>query len=146
MLGQIASRQRLNEAANMAIAFINERTNRGVDVNNAPFAQYSAGYLRFKMGQTKPRNRKKVMNRYSGVVDLQLTGDMMKDMKVNITRTPSIGRFETEIGYISGKSREASIRKANWHNLSGAGKGKVLRKFLGLTAGEKDIILNWFQR
>lgn len=150
VLDKITTHASLEKAARFSIMLMNKRVAAGMDLNGNPFAAYSADYLRLKMGAVlmKPKTkgyRKRVFGKWSGKVDLQVTGAMMKDMNSNIIRNPAIVLYEIEIGYITGKADEASIRKAGYHNVSGAGKGKVLRRFVGLTEDERRQVFDWFR-
>lgn len=125
--------QKLEEAGNMAISLINLRVQSGKDLSGNPFEEYTSKYLAHKIATA----------RYSGRVDLMYTGQMLRDMKVNVYRDIHNSLFTVEVGYIENKSPAESISKARWHNQDGAGKRKVKRTFVGLTGTERDQILRW---
>ena len=135
VLNKIISQKALEEAGRYGVYLINQRVHAGHDLNNNPFMQYSAKY----------RARKIKNGKWSGSVDLQLSGRMIRDLNTNITRNFSSQLYEVEIGYIPGKSSERSIQKARWHNIDGAGRKKVKRTFVGLTDIERRKILEFFQ-
>jgi hypothetical protein len=151
ILDKLTSHTNMEKAARFAIGLINKRVAAGQDLSGNPFAEYSAGYLRLKMGLVRMGKgasgyRKRVFGKWSGKVDLQVTGAMMRDLNSNITRNTVMSLYELEIGYIAGKADSASIDKARWHNKTGAGKGRKLRKFVGLTDDERKQVWNWFNR
>jgi hypothetical protein len=57
-----------------------------------------------------------------GKVNMTATGKMLRSMRVRLEGDKIIIEF----------SREEEAEKAYWHNVSGAGKSRVIREFLGL--------------
>ena len=97
---------------------IKDRTQRkGIDVNGSPFKPYSKAYRRRLVKQ-------------SGVVDLTDTGQMFSSLTSKIT--PSKGTLFF---------RQADAnKKAFYHDVAGAGKGRVVRPFFSINDTEADKI------
>lgn len=160
VLEQITSAQALERAGKMAIAFINKRVQAGIDLSGNPFKQYSARYAALKLGTTsgwqnkfqrakthtgRVRAQAGLSRASSGKVDLQLTGQMMRDIHTNIIRNEATSVFTIEVGYITGKSDAFSTRKAGYHNSQGAGRNKIKRTFVGLTDDETRQLFGFFR-
>lgn len=88
------------------------RTSSGKDKDNNPFKPYSDRYKK-KHGKT--------------TVNMTLTGEMMNSMTQSmISNNVAMIFFSTSSGR----------QKAIWHNVEGAGKSKIIRRFFG--ASDKD--------
>jgi len=95
-----------------------KRTLQGIDVNSVGFRGYSDDYADFR-------------EEHGRLIDhatLSFYGNMLKGMKVK----------EISKGAKIYFPDEAERLKAGWHNNTGAGKGKVIREFFGLTGFEAD--------
>lgn len=77
-------------------------------------------------------------------VDLNVTGQTLQGMRVRVTREGD--GVSIEIGYIEGLSPQEAIQVAEYHNRLGAGKNKVLRKFVGLTSSESDDVVSFLEK
>ena len=113
-----AIKKALANVSAFQIVNIRNRTQRkGVDVNGSPFKPYSKAYRRRLVKQ-------------SGVVDLTDTGQMFSSLTSKIT--PSKGTLFF---------RQAQAnKKAFYHDIAGAGKGRVIRQFFGINDREADKI------
>ncbi len=101
----------------LAIEFIQDRTDKGLDVNNAKFPGYSNDYKDSRDFKTAGKSSR---------VNLQQSGDTLASMEVL-----SHGAGFVTIGYDAGSFEND---KAVWLQRSDNG---VSRKFLGLT--DKDL-------
>ena len=88
------------------------RTNAGKDFNFKPFKPYSPKYAK--------KNNKTTVN-------LTLTGEMLNTM---VYRT--LAKDKGKIFFSTADARE----KATWHNITGAGRSKIIREFFGVN--DKD--------
>ena len=113
-----AIKKALANVSAFQIANIKDRTQRkGIDVNGSPFKPYSKAYRRRLVKQ-------------SGVVDLTDTGQMFSSLTSKIT--PSKGTLFF---------RQAQAnKKAFYHDIAGAGKGRVVRPFFSINDREADKI------
>jgi len=113
-----AIKKALANVSAFQIRNIKDRTQRkGIDVNGSPFRPYSKAYRRRLVKQ-------------SGVVDLTDTGQMFSSLTSKIT--PSKGTLFF---------RQAQAnKKAFYHDIAGAGKGRVVRPFFGINDREADKI------
>lgn len=92
---------------------ISTRTDEGVGPEGSAFEPYSDAYKKVREKKGRPPAR----------VDLRSTGEMLGDLDVEVNAA------EKTSG-IFFKSEE-SVRKARLHQVSGVGKDKVRRRFLG---------------
>ena len=113
-----AIKRALANVSAFQIRNIKDRTQRkGIDVNGSPFKPYSKAYRRRLVKQ-------------SGVVDLTDTGQMFSSLTSKIT--PSKGTLFF---------RQAQAnKKAFYHDITGAGKGRVVRPFFSINDREADKI------
>ena len=113
-----AIKRALANVSAFQIRNIKDRTQRkGIDVNGSPFKPYSKSYRRRLVKQ-------------SGVVDLTDTGQMFSSLTSKIT--PSKGTLFF---------RQAQAnKKAFYHDIAGAGKGRVVRPFFSINDREADKI------
>ena len=113
-----AIKKALANVSAFQIANIKDRTQRkGISVNGSAFKPYSKAYRRRLVKQ-------------SGVVDLTDTGQMFSSLTSKIT--PSKGTLFF---------RQAQAnKKAFYHDIAGAGKGRVVRPFFGINDREADKI------
>lgn len=117
-----AIRQALANVSALQIKNIRDRTQiKGVSVNGSPFKPYSFGYKRAKVKE-------------SGVVDLTDTGQMFSSLTSKIT--PSKGSLFFRNMF--------SNKKAFFHDIAGAGKGKVVRPFFSINRQEENQIIKVF--
>lgn len=73
---------------------------------------------------------------HSSKVNLTVTGQMLAAMRRTVTPSAD-GTVTIEVGYLEDSpSDEAAI--AAYHDRTGAGTSRILRKFVGLTAEEED--------
>jgi hypothetical protein len=128
----------LRDIGDLAVRMIRTRTQQGIDRTGAAFAPYTPGYA-----------EKKAKEVGAGPVNLTLSGRMLNDMGVTgITPgTVTIG-FRSSGGSTRGKgltmiqrSRAVGAEdKARAHDVTGAGKARTKREFLGLTATETETL------
>jgi len=113
-----AIKKALANVSAFQISNIKDRTQRkGISVNGSPFKPYSKAYRRRLVKQ-------------SGVVDLTDTGQMFSSLTSKIT--PSKGTLFF---------RQAQAnKKAFYHDIAGAGKGRVVRPFFSINDREADKI------
>lgn len=153
---------RLKEGSALKLGFrvidlINQNVASGVDVDGKPFKRYSdkwfarpagdlskaksgriakliksgdARYFSGKSGATwlsvRGYRRWKLVESPSADpddVNLTLTGNMLSAMQPNVNSDGSV-----EIGFANSEAAELAF----YHNISGAGRSRVLRRFLGL--------------
>ncbi|GIV82213.1 MAG: hypothetical protein KatS3mg051_1567 [Anaerolineae bacterium] len=152
----------LRRIGERVVAMIVERTLRGIDAEGRPMQPYStrtfampAGALWAPGSRTAARRlRQQGALRYfqrggslwvaiqggyrtykearfpgqGSEVNLTLTGSMMRSLSVREVRADT-RRAEIVIGFL--RSEEAE--KAYWHEVTGAGRSRVRRRFMGLT-------------
>jgi phage gpG-like protein len=130
----------MNEVGDLAQSLIRRRTAAGKDADGVAFQELSPAYAKKKqkeLGHSRP--------------DLTVSGRMLNEM----SRLKSTEKTVT-IGFAGGgtggsgdgrgstliqRSRSvAGADKALFHNVTGAGKSHVKRKFFGLTPDERNTI------
>jgi len=117
-----AIKQALANVSALQIRNIRDRTQRkGVSVTGSPFKKYSLGYKRAKVKE-------------SGVVDLTDTGQMFSALTSKIR--PSKGTLFFRNMFAN--------KKAFFHDVAGAGKGKVVRPFFAINRQEEKQIVQVF--
>ncbi len=109
---------KLLKAGLRIVELINQNIEAGVDAKGKPFKKYSKQYAEWK-AKKKPQ--------YGGKVNLTLRGLMLNAMGVIDYGYKGAKGF-IDIGFDDDEAAE----RAYWHNISGAGRGRVLRRFLGL--------------
>jgi len=107
------------------INMIQDRTESGRGYLGA-FRPYSPAYAKFRGN----RGRK------ISPVDLNFTGRMLSSMA-----TRKVSRGVQEIYF----TRAEEARKAYFHNVTGAGKGRITRKFFGFNQNEKSMLGKFFK-
>ncbi len=112
--------------ARMVIDFIQDRTDKGRDVNNNPFPGYSDDYIDSRDFQIAGKTKR---------VNLQQTGDTIASIELL-----SHGVGFITIGFDSGSFEND---KAVWLQRSDNG---VSRKFLGLTNDDLDVFIKRVER
>ena len=160
----------LKKAALLIISTIRQNTNAGIDSTGKPFQPYSRLPFGMPLGafleRTTKRQRtrlnkegdleiyrnKKTGSRWviidggyynfkatwspkkAAVVNLQWSGLMLKSLQVeNVTESSA------EIAF----SQTDKAQLAYYHNISGAGKSKVIRHFMGITDTQKQEIADF---
>lgn len=106
------------------INMIEDRTESGRGYNGT-FRPYSEGYAKF-------RSKK---GRQVSPVNLNFSGRMLSSMAARRVR-----RGVQEIYF----TRAEEARKAYFHNVTGAGKGRITRKFFGFNQAEKSMLRKFF--
>lgn len=129
----------MTEVGDLALSLIRRRTAAGKDVNNAPFQALSPAYAKQKQKELGHSR-----------ADLTVSGRMVNELgRVGVTeRTVSIGwsgggtgSSGSAGGTLIQRSRAvAGADKALFHNITGAGRSRVKRKFFGLTPEEAKTI------
>lgn len=127
-LGKMWNAVRLSQLANDlglgAIKLIQQRTREGIDVDGNRFKPYSTGYkkLREKAGLgTDIVNLK--FSKYFGMLH-EINHVVAQDL--------------SSVSVLIDDTDKAEIAK--YHNVMGAGKGKVIRKFWGLSPEEEKAL------
>lgn len=114
--------------AQMGEAIILDRTEKGQGIKGA-FAPYSILYAKAKReGWPKTRNRSAFSGDPSGVVNLNVTGEMTSSM------VAKKGRGYAEIKF----SKPSAARKAYFNNKT--------RPFFGFSRGERQRLVNYFKK
>jgi len=138
-----------NLVGNKAIDFIQDNIDKNIDYEGNAFQPYSFSYWLSKyqkryVGQKKRKGKQtKAFGLYMGSAKREFA----RDNNVNLTKTGAMRASLSVIEYkeaaktiVIGFVDQESAQKAYWHNVSGAGKGRVLRKFMGLRpAQEQDL-------
>jgi hypothetical protein len=130
----------MRDVGDLALSIMRRRTAAGVDVNGAAFQALSPGYAKVKAKELG-----------NARADLTVSGGMLNDMAI-----VSVSKNRVTLGFVSGaigsvvravggtfiqRSRAVpAANKAQYHNITGAGKSHVIRKFFGLNAREGDTI------
>lgn len=135
----------MTEVGDLALSMIRRRTAAGKDVNNVTFQPLSPGYAKQK--QQELGNSR---------ADMTVSGRMLNEMsRVKVTeKTVTLGFIGGGTGsggssggtFIQRSRSVAGADKALFHNVTGAGKSAVKRKFFGLTDAEKATIAERLQR
>jgi len=168
----IISKPLLNRIGNEIIERITANTQAGKDIDGKPFNKYSTKPLYIPAGafyapgwkttgkrMIKSKDaeyRRKIGGKYwviipggyaklkstrfpqdGGNVNLHVTGNMLNSLAV-IER----GNDYVTIGF---NNKEAAT-KAMYHQIMGAGKSKVIRKFLGLPNNELAVVMGSFTK
>jgi hypothetical protein len=138
-----------NLVGNKAVDFIQDNIDKNIDYEGNAFQPYSFGYWLSKY-KKRYAGRKMVKGKQSKAFATYMNSaksEWAGDKKVNLTKTGAMRASLSVIEYkesaktiVIGFVDQESAQKAYWHNVSGAGKGKVLRKFMGLRpAQEQDL-------
>lgn len=140
----LVNKQLMTEVGDFALSLIRRRTAAGKDVDGAPFQELSPAYAAQKL-KAIGSNR----------ADLTVSGRMLNEMgRLAVTeKSVSIGFSGGGTGS-SGSSGGTFIQrsrsvpgadKALFHNVTGAGKSRVKRKFFGLSTEERALIVSRVQ-
>jgi hypothetical protein len=122
---QRLAREAIFTRAELAILrIIKKRTREGKDVRGASFRPYSAGYRRVRQRANRP----------TSPVDLIFSnaGGMLDSIEGFINQ--DLTKLSIEF------NKPDKERLAYYHNISGAGKGKVIREFWGLSEEESEKV------
>ena len=111
--------------AMQGINIIENRTSQGKGYLGA-FRPYSDSYAKFRANRGRNINP----------VDLNFTGRMLGSMA-----TRKLSRGVQEIYF----TRAEEARKAYFHNVTGAGKGRITRKFFGFNQNEQNKLRQFFK-
>ena len=114
----------LNKVSNMAIFMITKRTQSGKLPDGGQMKPYAKGTV---------RSRKK-RGRQTGFVDLTDTGKMFRSLDYKVAGLKSSLFF----------SNMERNKIASYHDIFGAGKGKVVRPFFAIGNKEEDQIRQEF--
>lgn len=139
------------QVARREIELIRERTQRGLDTQGRPFSAYSSTYVKAKQRIIKQGWRvRRGRGRNARLVSLnptafaanrvgdwmRLSGRMFSDMyvkAVNVIKQSNGYAVTYTLDFKTARSKAI----AEYHNITGAGKGKVLRKFWGGIADQR---------
>ena len=111
--------------AMQGINIIEDRTSEGRGYLGA-FRPYSPAYAKFRSNR----------GRQITPVNLNFTGRMLSSMA-----SRRVSRGVQEIYF----TRAEEARKAYYHNVTGAGKGRITRKFFGFNQNEKSALARFFK-
>jgi hypothetical protein len=153
----------LQKAGVLVLAMIEENIQNGVDYTGKPFAYSKLPFWKpfdqsayTKMGKASGYGKffeiteskdgklgmimlggydeyKKIMNPNSYSQFLTVTGKLLRSMKV---------QEATETSAVIGFTGDRNINIAFWLNVSGAGRGRKLWKFLGISPAQRDKLVN----
>lgn len=140
------SRALMREIGDWAVTTIARRTRAGRDIDGRAFQPLSPEYAKAK-SKALGNDR----------ADLTVSGRMLNDLKPTVTSDTEVElRFLSQGGRASGgtfiqRSRAVGAAdKAYWHHVSGAGRSRVKRPFLGLSAHEeakvRDMVAAYLKR
>jgi hypothetical protein len=119
--------KKLLKAGFRAIELMNQQVAKSKDVENKAYKPYSTAYSEWK---------ERKYPQFKGKVNLTRTGRMLRGLN-----DVAVDKNEINIRFADQESAEI----AYYHNVMGAGKAKVIRRFLGLTEKElEDKTLNKF--
>jgi hypothetical protein len=125
------SQKIFNKLGLQAIRIIRKRTRKAYDVKGNIFKSYSQGYLK-KRAKAGLENPEKVTLEFSRVNSMLET--------IGYTYALGLGGAESSVEvYITDPLKE---QIAYYHNISGAGKGKVIREFWGIESDKEVEQLN----
>ena len=119
------------------------RTEKGKSVHGSPFAPYSTKPFFFNIGrESNPRYKffEGGYREFRGATgrntkpDLNFRGNMLSAMTTKVTSSKGSIFF----------GRQEENRKAFFHDVEGAGKGKVVRPFFSINKKEEDLIFKEF--
>ena len=110
----------LTTVSKAAKEIILKRTSDGVSIEGSTFAPYSSSYKIVREKKGMPSDK----------VDLRRTGEMLDDLAVEV----NAGIMQSEIFF----ETDESIEKARTHQVFGAGRNNVRRRFFGLSEEEKS--------
>lgn len=123
----------MQAVGDLVIQMIRTRTERGIDVDGAPFQPLSDSYRKAKTDAG-----------LSGAADLTVSGRMLNDMRASVVEPGVVEiRFVSRGGGTSGgtfiqRSRSVGAAdKAFYHHEAGAGKSRVRRRFFDVNAAEQ---------
>jgi hypothetical protein len=130
----------MTEVGDFALSLIRRRTTAGKDIEGVAFQELSPGYAAQK--------QKELGNSRA---DLTVSGRMLNEMgRLKVTeKSVTIGFSGGGTGgggsrgggtLIQRSRAVAGADKALFHNVTGAGKSHVKRKFFGLTTEERELI------
>lgn len=117
LLNDLHAQQIYNKLGLSAIRLIKKRTREGKDMHGSEFIQYSAGYIKKKdkAGFADPHKVNLTFSKVGGMLS-------SIDHKVNASLTSVLVFFD---------DREKE-RIAKYHQIEGAGKGRVIREFFDI--------------
>ena len=128
IIRRAVGQKELARAAAYMEAAIKKRVAQGTFLNPGASREYSPGHAAKRQKKGLP----------VGHVDLFFSGNMLDALKTDVLTGAEIALI---VGYIDGKSESRAIELAGYHNLSGAGKNKIKRVFIGLTDAERQQVV-----
>ncbi|MBN8586904.1 MAG: hypothetical protein J0L94_01120 [Rhodothermia bacterium] len=115
-------------------ALIRERTRQGNFLHGSSTKGYSKGHALKRARRGLPGSR----------VDLLFQGRMLAAMHSRARASTSSIRIE--VGYLPAISEVNATRIAEYHNTLGAGRSRIIRRFIGLTDSEAQRIVTHMRR
>lgn len=141
-----------NLIGNKAVDLIQDNIDNNIDYEGNAFEPYSFGYW-FSKYKKRYSGRKTVKGKQSKAFAAYMSNAKSQwagDKKVNLTKTGAMRASLSVIDYnataktiVIGFVDQESAQKAYWHNISGAGKGRVLRKFMGLRSVQEQALSDY---
>lgn len=113
--------ERANKLALGAIRLIKKRTRQGIDISGNPFIPYSKKYAR----------KRERAGKETSIVNLVYDDYFGMMNKIDHI----VARDLSSVSILIDDKEKSQI--ARYHNIEGAGKGKVIRKFWGLSEEEE---------
>lgn len=160
------SRRHLRRAGERAVQLVVQRTQEGTDRHGADFQPYSTTPFAMPAGGGAHGALKRLVDndeasffetkkgalwavveggyaaykaeRYGqdgGAVNLTATGSMLRSLQV-VSVQQSATSGQVTVGF----ARIEDAEKAYYHSVAGAGPGKTIRDFMGLTDAEEEIV------
>ena len=115
----------VKQAGFQLVAIIREKTKKGIDFRDRPFAPYSEGYLKHLNKIGYPTN-----------VDLHYSGNMVGSLTPSMVK--KTGKHKVSLGFARAEERD----KALWNQVLGNPK----REFFGFNNRTEKIISKQFNR
>lgn len=129
------TRRDMARVAAMVQTIILRRTATGKYLNTDYHADYSTQYK---------RRRFKEKGYSNPAVTLYYTGEMLQGIRTEVTMKK--GLPAATIGYPEDMNETREYRLASYHQTLGAGKNKVKREFIGLSASEEKRVREYLKR
>lgn len=129
VLNRVVQAPDLANVAAYIEAIIKLRTAKGKFLNSEAPKSYSAGYAKKRQKAGLPISH----------VTLFFSGETLDAIRSKTSFKK--GEKAVQVGYIEGQSEAQAMLIAGYHNEQGAGRSKVIRRFIGLTDDEKAKVM-----
>lgn len=142
----LVNEELMREVGDLQLSRIRRRTGAGVDVDGSAFQALSPDYAKQKaaaVGSTR--------------ADLSVSGRMLNEMTIigSSRNTVTLGFIGGAVGavaratggtFIQRSRSVAGADKALYHNVTGAGRSRVIRRFFGLSSDDGTTIRDAVQK